>query len=130
MNRTRTFFLMVLLTILLVVIGGAVGGREGSVMAFLFAAAMNFFSYWFSDKMILSRYAAEQVGPEDQSRLYKIVADLAQKAGLPMPKVFVIPEQNPNAFATGRNPEHAVVAATEGILEMLDDELSGMSWRT
>jgi len=127
MNRTRTFFLMVLLTILFVVIGGAVGGREGSVMAFLFAAAMNFFSYWFSDKMILKRYAASQVGPEDQSRLYEIVAELAQKAGLPMPKVFVIPEQSPNAFATGRNPEHASVAATEGLLAILDDaELSGV----
>ena len=79
MNRTRTFFLMVLLTILFVVIGGAVGGREGSVMAFLFAAAMNFFSYWFSDKMILKRYAASQVGPEDQSRLYGIVAELVAK---------------------------------------------------
>jgi heat shock protein HtpX len=127
MNRTRTFFLMVLLTVLFVVIGGAVGGRQGAVMAFLFAAAMNFFSYWFSDTMILKRYAASQVGPADQSRLYEIVAQLAQKAGLPMPKVFVIPEQNPNAFATGRNPEHAAVAATEGILQLLDDdELSGV----
>ncbi len=127
MNRTRTFFLMVLLTILFVVIGGAVGGREGAVTAFLFAAAMNFFSYWFSDKIILKRYAASQVGPEDQSRLYGIVAELARKAGLPMPKVFLIPERNPNAFATGRNPEHAAVAATEGILEILDDdELSGV----
>lgn len=127
MNRTRTFFLMVLLTILFVVIGGAVGGREGAVTAFLFAAAMNFFSYWFSDKIILKRYAASQIGPEDQSRLYGIVAELARKAGLPMPKVFLIPERNPNAFATGRNPEHAAVAATEGILEILDDdELSGV----
>jgi heat shock protein HtpX len=127
MNRTRTFSLMVLLTIMFVVIGGVVGGTKGSVIAFLFAAGMNFFSYWFSDKMILKRYAASQVGPEDQSRLYGIVAKLAQRAGLPMPKVFVIPEQNPNAFATGRNPEHAAVAATEGILKILDDnELSGV----
>ncbi|MFO7554315.1 MAG: zinc metalloprotease HtpX [Desulfobacterales bacterium] len=127
MNRTRTFFMMVLLTILFVVVGGAVGGREGAFTAFVFAAAINFFSYWFSDKIILKRYAASQVGPEDQSRLYRIVADLAQKADLPMPKVFVIPEQNPNAFATGRNPEHAAVAATEGILKLLDDdELSGV----
>ncbi|HBI15818.1 MAG TPA: zinc metalloprotease HtpX [Desulfobulbaceae bacterium] len=127
MNRTRTFFLMVSLTVLFVVVGGAVGGREGSVLAFLVAAAMNFFSYWFSDKMILKRYAASQVGPEDQPRLYGIVAQLAQNAGLPMPKVFVIPERNPNAFATGRNPEHAAVAATEGILKILDDdELSGV----
>ncbi len=127
MNRTRTFFLMVLLTILFVIIGGAVGGSEGAVMAFVFAAAMNFISYWFSDKIILKRYAASEVGPEDQSRLYKIVAELAQKTGLPMPKVFLIPEKSPNAFATGRNPEHAAVAATEGILKILDDdELSGV----
>lgn len=127
MNRTRTFFLMILLTILFVVVGGAVGGSRGAVMAFLLAAAMNFFSYWFSDKMILKRYAASQVGPEDQSRLYRIVAELAQNASLPMPKVFVIPEQNPNAFATGRNPEHAAVATTEGILKILDDdELRGV----
>lgn len=127
MNGIRTFFLMVLLTGLFVIIGGVVGGNSGAVMAFLLAAAMNFFSYWFSDKMILKRYAASQVGPEDQSRLYGIVAELAQKANLPMPKVFVIPEKNPNAFATGRNPQHAAVAATEGILKILDDdELSGV----
>lgn len=127
MNRTRTFFLMVLLTVLFIVIGGAVGGRNGAVMAFVIATGMNFFSYWFSDKMILKQYAASQVGPEDGSRLYGIVERLSQKAGLPMPKVFVIPERNPNAFATGRNPEHAAVAATSGILEILDDEeLSGV----
>jgi heat shock protein HtpX len=127
MNRGRTFSLMLLLTILFVFVGGAVGGSEGVIMAFLIAAGINFFSYWFSDKMILKRYAASEVGPEDQSRLYSIVAELAQKADLPMPRVFVIPEQNPNAFATGRNPKHAAVAATEGILEILDDdELSGV----
>ena len=122
MNRTRTFFLMVSLTLLFVVVGGAMGGSRGAAAAFLAAAAMNFFSYWFSDKMILRRYAAAEVGPDDQSRLYGIVAESARKAGLPMPKVFVIPEKNPNAFATGRNPEHAAVAATEGILELLDDD--------
>ena len=127
MNRTRTFFLMVSLTILFVIIGGAIGGRQGTVMAFMLAAGMNVFSYWFSDKMVLKRYRASQVGPDDQSRLYPIVRELAQKAGLPMPKVYVIPERNPNAFATGRNPEHAAVAATEGLLEILDDnELSGV----
>jgi len=127
MNRTRTFVLMVSLTILFVLVGGAMGGSEGAVTAFVFAAVMNFFAYWFSDKIILRRYAASEVGPEDQSRLYRIVAELAQKAGLPMPRVFVIPEKSPNAFATGRNPEHAAVAATEGILKILnDDELSGV----
>ncbi len=127
MNRTRTFFLMVSLTVLFVFIGGVVGGRQGTVLAFIVAAGMNFFSYWFSDKMILRRYRASLVGPEDQSRLYPIVEDLTKKSGLPMPKVFVIPERNPNAFATGRNPEHAAVAATEGILAILDDdELKGV----
>ncbi len=96
-------------------------------MAFLIAAGMNVFSYWFSDKMVLRRYRASQVGPEDQTRLYPIVEALVQKSGMPMPKVFVIPERNPNAFATGRNPEHAAVAATEGLLDILDDdELSGV----
>ncbi len=118
---------MVLLTILFVVVGGAIAGRGGAVVALVVAAAMNFFSYWFSDTMILKRYAAAEVGPEDQSRLYGIVASLARQAGVPMPKVFVIPEQNPNAFATGRNPAHAAVAATEGLLERLDDdELAGV----
>jgi len=116
---------MTLLTVLFVIIGGLVGGGQGGLIAFLIAAAMNFFSYWFSDKLILKRYRASQAGPE--TRLYKIVAQLVQKAGLPMPKVFVIPEQNPNAFATGRNPQHAAVAATEGILSILnDDELTGV----
>jgi heat shock protein HtpX len=118
---------MLLLTLLFVLAGSAIGGREGAVVAFLLAAGINFFSYWFSDKIVLRRYAASEVGPDDQSRLYAIVAELTQKAGLPMPKVFLIPERQPNAFATGRNPEHAAVAATEGILEMLDDdELAGV----
>jgi heat shock protein HtpX len=122
MNRTRTFLLMVCLTILFVVVGGSVGGRQGAILAFLVAAAMNFFSYWFSDKIILRRYRAAQVGPEHGTRLYPIVETLTRKANLPMPKVFVIPERNPNAFATGRNPQHAAVAATEGILVLLDDD--------
>jgi heat shock protein HtpX len=88
---------------------------------------MNFFAYWFSDKMVLKRYRAAEVGPGDQSGLYAIVKDLAQGAGLPMPRVFLIPERTPNAFATGRNPEHAAVAATEGILQILDEnELRGV----
>jgi heat shock protein HtpX len=118
---------MVSLTILFVLVGGAMGGSQGAVMAFVFAAVMNFFAYWFSDKIVLKRYAASEVGPEDQSRLYGIAASLAEKANLPMPRVFLIPEKSPNAFATGRNPEHAAVAATEGLLKILnDDELEGV----
>jgi heat shock protein HtpX len=119
--------LMVSLTILFVVVGGALGGRQGALMAFLLAAVMNFFSYWFSDKLVLQRYRAQEVGPEDRTRLYPMVQRLTQSAGLPMPRVFLIPERTPNAFATGRNPQHAAVAATQGILEILsDDELEGV----
>jgi heat shock protein HtpX len=118
---------MVGLTVLFVLVGGALGGREGAVWAFLLAAAMNFYSYWFSDKLILKRYRAAEVGPNDGGRLYSTVAELTQRAGLPMPRVFLIPERAPNAFATGRNPQHAAVAATQGIMELLDDdELSGV----
>lgn len=127
MNRSRTFALMVALTILFVLAGGFIGGRQGAVIAFLLAAGMNFFSYWFSDKLVLRRYRAQEIGPEDRSRLYSIVAELAQRAGLPMPRVFLIPERTPNAFATGRNPQHAAVATTQGILAILnDDELAGV----
>jgi heat shock protein HtpX len=118
---------MVALTLMFVIIGGFVGGRQGAIWAFIIAAGMNFFSYWFSDKLVLRRYRAQEVRPEDNSRLYSIVARLVEKAGLPMPRVFLIPEKNPNAFATGRNPEHAAVAATQGIMEILsDDELAGV----
>lgn len=124
-NNIRTFLLMTGLTVLFVVLGGEVGGRQGAILAFLAAAAMNFFAYWFSDKMVLKQYRAQQAEPG--SRLYNIVEPLAQKANLPMPKVYIIPEQTPNAFATGRNPQHAAVAATEGILNVLDDdELAGV----
>lgn len=124
-NNIRTFFLMTALTVLFVWVGGAVGGKQGAIIAFLAAAAMNFFAYWFSDKMVLKQYRAQQAEPG--SRLYRIVESLIQKANLPMPKVYIIPEQTPNAFATGRNPQHAAVAATQGILDMLnDDELSGV----
>ncbi|MCI0494343.1 zinc metalloprotease HtpX [candidate division KSB1 bacterium] len=126
-NNARTVLLMATLTVLFVVIGGQIGGRGGAMIAFLAAAAMNFFAYWFSDKMVLSHYHAQQVGPEDNSRLYRIVESLAKKANLPIPKVYIIPDQSPNAFATGRNPQHAAVAATQGIINLLDDdELSGV----
>jgi heat shock protein HtpX len=127
MNRSRTFALMVALTLLFVLAGGFIGGRQGVVVAFILAAGMNFFSYWFSDKLVLKRYRAQEIGPGDGSRLYSIVAALSQSARLPMPRVFLIPERTPNAFATGRNPQHAAVAATQGILEVLsDDELAGV----
>ena len=126
-NLVRTFVLMAVLTFLFVWIGGAVGGREGAVVAFLAAAVMNFFAYFFSDKLVLARYRARPATPESEPRLYGIVAELARKANLPMPKVYVVPDRTPNAFATGRSPRHAAVAATEGILELLDDrELSGV----
>lgn len=127
MNRFRTFLLMVSLTILFVLVGGALGGRQGAFWAFIMAAGMNLFSYWFSDKLVLRRYRAAEVGPEEGGRLYSIVARLTERVGMPMPRVFLIPERTPNAFATGRNPRHAAVAATRGILEILDDdELSGV----
>ena len=125
MNGLKTALLLGLLSGLLLAIGELLGGANGLMLAFVMAAVMNFASYWFSDKIVLSMYAAQPVGPEH--RLYGIVASLAQRAQLPMPKVYVIPEQSPNAFATGRNPGHAAVAATEGILHVLDDqELEGV----
>ncbi len=126
-NLMRTTILMAALTVMFVVVGGALGGQQGAVVAFILAAAMNFFAYFFSDKMVLARYRARQVGPNDEPRLYRIVEQLAQQANLPMPKVYVVPDRTPNAFATGRNHRHAAVAATEGILELLDDdELAGV----
>jgi heat shock protein HtpX len=118
---------MAVLTVMFVLVGGALGGRQGAVMAFILAAAMNFFSYWFSDKLVLKRYRAAEVGPDDPSPLYGIVSDLTQRAGLPMPKVYLIPEDTPNAFATGRDPQHAAVAATRGIMRVLNrEELAGV----
>ncbi len=132
MNAFKTFFLFTLLTLLLVAIGGYFGGQQGMIFAFGFAALMNFFAYWFSDKVALAMYGAKKVEeanlPQaDKDRLLRITRDLATSARLPMPKVYVIPSPQPNAFATGRNPEHASVAATEGILRLLsDDELAGV----
>ena len=126
-NGLRTFLIMGAMTVLLVLVGGAVGGRNAAMTAFVAAAAMNFFAYWRGDKMVLKRYRARELAPEDGSRLYAIVSDLAAKAALPMPKVYLIPDRTPNAFATGRNPRNAAVAATEGLVGMLDDdELAGV----
>lgn len=125
MSALRTFALMTAMTLLLVIAGGLIGGRGGAILAFVLAAGMNFFSYWFSDKLILKHYRAQEAPPG--SRLHRIVEPLVARAGLPMPKIYVIPEATPNAFATGRNPQNAAVAATEGILRLLDDEeLSGV----
>ena len=127
MNTLKTTLLMALLTVLLVLIGGAIGGRGGMTMAFLLAGGMNFFSYWFSDKIVLRMYAAQPIEEQDNPRFYGIVRHLAGRAGLPMPKVYVIQDDSPNAFATGRNPDHAAVAATTGIMRLLtDEELAGV----
>ncbi|MBI5484387.1 MAG: zinc metalloprotease HtpX [Deltaproteobacteria bacterium] len=127
MNTLKTTFLMGLLTALLVIIGGAIGGTGGMTLAFLLAGGMNFFSYWFSDRIVLKMYAAVEIQENDDPRFYGLVRRLAQRAGLPMPKVYVIQDDSPNAFATGRNPEHAAVAATTGIMRLLtDEELAGV----
>ncbi len=124
-NTFKTVMLLGVLSGLLLLIGEALGGAQGLVIGFIFAAVTNFASYWFSDKIVLSMYGAQPADPD--SRLVRIVSGLAQRAGLPQPRCYVIPTQSPNAFATGRNPEHAAVAATEGILQLLnDDELEGV----
>ncbi|MBW2514742.1 MAG: zinc metalloprotease HtpX [Deltaproteobacteria bacterium] len=121
-NRIRTTLLLAVLTALIVLIGNFFGGRQGMVIAFIFAAGMNFFSYWFSDKIVLRMYRAQEVTPEQAPDLYGMVQTLSQRAGLPMPKVCLIPKDAPNAFATGRNPENAVVAVTRGLLQLMDRE--------
>ena len=127
MNRFKTTLLLSLLTVLMVLMGSAIGGQTGMVFAFFMAAAMNFFSYWFSDKIVLRMYGAQEIGEHDHPAFYGMVRRLALQAGLPMPKVYIIPDESPNAFATGRNPHHAAVAATEGILRILSpEELEGV----
>jgi heat shock protein HtpX len=124
-NTFKTAALLAALSALLLVIGELLGGANGMALAFVFAILMNFGSYWFSDKIVLRMYRAKEVGPDH--RLHQMVARLAQQGGLPMPKVYIIPDASPNAFATGRNPQHAAVAATEGILQLLDGpELEGV----
>ena len=127
MNTLKTTFLMALLTVLLVSLGGALGGQGGMGIALVMAGGMNFFAYWFSDKMVLSMYGAQEITEADDPRYYGLVRRLALRAGLPMPKVYLIDTDTPNAFATGRNPQHAAVAATTGILRILsEDELAGV----
>jgi len=124
MNTVRTVLLMTLLTLVLVFAGGAMGGQSGALFALIMAGVMNFVSYWFSDKIVIKMYGGREV---TSGTLYEVVQELALRGNLPMPKVFVLPQPTPNAFATGRNPEHAVVAATEGILQILSrEELRGV----
>src|SRR5881296_1982400 len=121
-NMFKTAILLAVLTAMLILIGGAIGGRQGMMMAFIFAIAMNFFSYWFSDKIVLSMYGAQPIDEAQAPRLYTILRRLTTRAQIPMPRVYLIPTDTPNAFATGRNPEHAAVAVTEGIMRILDEE--------
>src|SRR3954466_5440141 len=124
-NTVKTALLLGTMSALLMLIGEMLGGAGGLMLGFLFAAGTNFASYWFSDKIVLRMYNAKEVGPG--SRLFDIVDRLAKRAGLPQPRCYVIPDASPNAFATGRNPQHAAVAATEGVLRLLtDEELEGV----
>jgi heat shock protein HtpX len=126
-NVFKTALLLTAMTLLLMLAGRAFGGQRGMLIALIFAAIMNFVSYFFSDKIALAMYRAQPVSREDLPRVYNIVERLSQKVGLPTPKVYVIPTESPNAFATGRNPSHASVAVTQGILGLLtDDELEGV----
>jgi heat shock protein HtpX len=127
MNNFRTGFLLILLTVLLVLAGSALGGQQGAIIALVFAAVMNLGAYWWSDKIVLRMYRAREVTEAESPQLYGAVADLAQRASIPMPRVYVIPSPALNAFATGRNPSHAAVAVTEGLLRILDrGELAGV----
>jgi len=127
MNTTKTIILMVGLTVLLIFVGGAFAGRQGIIIAFMFAMAMNMFSYWFSDKIVLRMYNAREATEAEAPMLWGVTHDLALKMNMPMPKVYLIPSDAFNAFATGRNPNHAAVAATEGILRLLTrEELEGV----
>ena len=125
MKTLKTFILMAVMTFILMLIGNAVAGREGLIFALIMAGVMNFISYWFSDKIVLSMYGAQPV--DENSRLYQLVKKLAIEADIPMPKVYILNEAQPNAFATGRNPSHAAVAVTRGLMDIVDeDELSGV----
>jgi heat shock protein HtpX len=126
-NNFKTALLLTAMTVFLVLVGQALGGQNGAVMAFMLAAVMNFFSYFYSDKLAIFSSGAQAVSREELPRVYQIVERLCAKTGLPMPKIYVIPTQSPNAFATGRNPQHASVAVTAGILDLLsDEELEGV----
>ena len=127
MNQVKTVLLMIVLTVILVALGGMIGGRNGAGIAFAVAFVMNLVSYWFCDRIVLAMYRAREVSEAEAPELYAIVGTLAQRASIPMPRVYIIENDSPNAFATGRNPEHAVVAVTTGILRILGrEELEGV----
>ena len=127
MNTLKSLFLLAFLSAILVLVGGVIGGKNGAMVALVLAGVMNFVSYWWSDKIVLRMYKASEVGRDDAPELYSDVEELAQIAGLPMPRVYVIPEQAPNAFATGRDPHHSAVAVTQGIMRLLNrNELKGV----
>jgi heat shock protein HtpX len=121
-NQIKTTILLAIMTALILWIGQLLGGRQGMMIALVLAAGMNFFSYWFSDKIVLAMYHAREVTPQESPEIYEMVRTLCQRAGLPLPKIFIIPQETPNAFATGRNPGHAVVAVTEGLLKLMKRE--------
>ena len=126
-NTMKTALLLGLMTVLIIFIGGAVGGQSGMIMAFFLAGIMNIGSYCFSDKIVLAMYHAQEISPQDHPEIHQIIQELAQQAGLPKPRIFLIEDDSPNAFATGRNPQHAVVAVTSGILRILSrQELKGV----
>jgi heat shock protein HtpX len=127
MNGVKTAFLMTLIMILFLLVGEALGGQQGLILAFVLSLGMNFFAYWFSDKLVLKAYRAREVSKEQAPKLYGIIEKLVKNSNMPMPKVYVIPSATPNAFATGRNPKTGAVAVTEGIVRLLnDDELEGV----
>jgi len=126
-NKIKTFLLLGGLMLFMIFMGNLLGGRSGMYIAFLLASGMNFFAYWFSDKIVLRMYGAQEVSPAEAPELHRMVEDLSREAGIPKPKVYIIPDDSPNAFATGRNPEHAAVAATQGIMRILTpEELKGV----
>jgi len=126
-NWFKTTLLLGLMTALIVWIGHLFGGQKGMVFAFILAMGMNFFSYWYSDKIVLRMYRAREVSPQENPQIYQIVGQIAENASLPMPRIYIIPDASPNAFATGRNPEHAVVVVTEGLLKRMDrEEIAGV----
>lgn len=126
-NQLKTTVLLAALTVLIVLIGRMFGGNQGMMIAFVFAMMMNFGSYWFSDKIVLAMYKAKELTPTEAPEIHQMVDELAQRGGLPKPRIYMIPSETPNAFATGRNPEHAVVAVTQGIVRLLNhEELKGV----